>query len=73
MIYTVHARERMAARGITESNVAWAMEADFIVQPDGRRRYARSFPVGNRLFVITDHSGTKVITVWVRGQADSGV
>ena len=73
MNYTQHAQQRMAARGITAANINWGMAVGYTLQGDGSRRYIRPFPVGNRLFVITNSTGTTVITTWIRGPADVGV
>lgn len=68
-----HVRQRMAERHISEAMAEWAVEPGvFVLQDNGRRKYVRRYGA-NRLFVITEGNGVDVVTLWIRGPADTGV
>lgn len=58
--YTAHARQRMAERGISESEVEAALADPEITYPDGRGNM--NFIRGN-VRVVASPDGKKVITV----------
>lgn len=68
-----HVRERMADRNISEADAEWAVAPGvYTLQDNGRRKYIRRSGA-NRLFVITEANGIDVVTLWIRGPADTGV
>jgi len=68
LTYSNHARERMAERGITEANIAWAMNGNARGVEEGKTLYQRWWTddAGQRwgLFVIAD--GDHIVTTWLR-------
>jgi len=68
-----HARQRMVERNISEADAAWVVAGgDYEVQRNGRRKYIRR-KGSDRYFVITEENGVDVVTLWIRGPADTGV
>ena len=70
MQYTQHARERMLERGVTEEDVAWAVQSSFVWTNDGTRLHRRWYTAtsGRRfgIYVVLDPHADRVVTVWVQ-------
>jgi hypothetical protein len=68
-----HVRQRMVERNISEADAEWAVVGgEYEVQSNGRRKYVRRRG-RDRYFVITEANDTDVVTLWIRGPADTGV
>jgi hypothetical protein len=67
--YSYHARQRMQERGITEANIAWAINGGNARGiEEGKTLYQRWWTDGNGdrwgLFVIA--AGNHIVTTWIR-------
>jgi hypothetical protein len=68
-----HVRQRMVERNISQGDAEWVVAGGvYEIQSNGRRKYVRSRGA-NRYFVITEANGIDVVTLWIRGPADTGV
>lgn len=69
IVYEIHARRRMAARNVSEAQVATALERPDAVRPardEHARRYEKAISSSRRLAVIAVASPEvfRVISVW---------
>jgi hypothetical protein len=69
MDYTVHARDRMAERSISEDDVEWVVAGGQVRwTAEGTRLFDRWYNSGNGrrygIYVVLDAHADRVVTVW---------
>jgi hypothetical protein len=74
LIISHHAAEQMSRRGLTESDINWCFTGGvYYVEANGRRHYSRAYDSGHSfVHVLTNASGTVLVTAWIRGRLDPG-
>lgn len=77
VVLTHHAKDRMAARGISLEMVKHAIDSgELVMSTKGKPQWVAKIDGGrSRLHLAVDVRGTKVVvpTMWVRGRMDTGV
>ena len=72
LVYTLHAREQMAERGVTEADVERVLAAHDMsgLDPDGNVRLSGQIAPRNRLLIVVakDSQPLRIISVWRTGR-----
>lgn len=72
LVYTFHAREQMAERGVTEADVEQVLTGFDMSRPDlkGNMRLAGEIAPDSRLLIVVakDSRPTRIISIWRTGR-----